>query len=526
MSDLEEQLRRYGEAVERAAGGEDADVIAHSGDGVGSRRSRSWVGAGVLAAAAALAGFMALPDRQNVTQVVAVDRESTSTTSDDEAASSDPFDTEAFAAAKLSGALDQTEDMVAVVAIIPPDENAGFEAAIGSLTELAGYSMVPADDLASAASAFAAARGSAELEDGWIAYGLIPQFQDSPVSDWVDRLRARFPRAVLVGTGFAVPTQPPAPDGWTVLADLPIGALDHPTVAAIGDLVVILGPESTFVVHPNGKVETAPAAPMLSPDACCPSVYPIGALQAALIVPDDQSGEAWLFEAERLAWTRLDDRPNPHLSLLGAAMIDGRLIVVNRAPQDAPGSSPVDELDLETGSWEPLDPLPVPISNGAVATGDDRLVVSGTLQGPNNNIVGDPNPSVLRFDGDAGWSVDQPAPISGQAATVVPLPDGQLLALNYGLEAALADRDGNWTAVDDVPMSESECFPQATPVDDGVIALCGGVAWWDSATAGWTPIPTPGGPGGQLVATSNGLVALVGGARERSSLLFLPLPPR
>lgn len=522
MSELEEQLRRYGEAVEQAACGAEPEVFTHPVDRFLARRSRSWLVAGFLVAAAAITAFVVLPDRHAGTQVAAVDQDGTSTTDNAETTSSAPFDLEAFAASKLNGALDQTADAVAVVVVIPADDSRALEAAIGSLAELAGYSMVPAEDLVAAASTFAAGRRSESLDGSWVAYGLMPQLNDSPVSDWVDSLRSSYPRAVVVGTDFRVSTQPAVPSGWTPLTDLPIGALEDPVVAAVGDLVVVLARDSTLVVHPDGTVNTAPASPLDSADSCCPGVHAVNELRSAVVFPDDQSGEAWIFEAERLAWTRLEDRPNAQFDVLGAAVVDGRLIVVSAAPRSGQAISPVDELDLTTGSWRALDPLPVPISVGTVLARDAQLVVSGTLQGPNNNIIGGSEPSVLLFDGDAGWSLGQPAPISGQAAAVVPLPGGALLAFNYGREAALADRVGNWTRVDDVPMPESECYPHATPVAGGVVAFCGGVAWWDPTTVSWTQIQAPT---FTLVALSDGLVALVDRTRDSTSLLFYPLPP-
>jgi hypothetical protein len=279
--------------------------------------------------------------------------------------------------------------------------------------------------------------------------------------------------------------------------------------------------EVTVVVHPDGTYETGPTAPLAIPSRCCGGANGLPAPNALVLI-EEQSADAWLFDAGQLTWTQLDDRPSSGF-VLGSVVIDGRLIVVNAAPRTGDAISTVAELDLETRSWTELDALPIPISVGGVSALDGRLIVAGTRQGPNNDIIGNTDTTVLQFTPPSGWIELPPAPISGQAATVVPLPEGQLLAFNYDLEAALAARSGNWTTLADVPMRHSECYPHTSHVADGVAAFCGGVAWWDSPAATWTAIPTP--ESAQIVALDDSLIAFARTGRDQISLLRYPLPP-
>ena len=521
MLDVEEQLRRYGEAAERAALLAEPEVWELSLEPEGGRRFRFWLVAAAALTAAAIAAGGLLSTKEERTRVAAVDRAATSTTDGAEVRPAVSFDLEAFAESKLNGAFEDVASAVAAVVLLPEKDNVGVEMAIASLTELEGYSFVPAADLSAAADGFAARTGSEPIGGRWVAYGLMPEFVDSPVDSWLVSLRTTIPDAVIVGTDFSVGVAG-LPSGWIPLAELPIGLTDGSTVVPVDDLAVVVGPKATYVVHPDGAYETAPASPLASAVECCGSLYGL-AVSRAVVLLEGQSAEAWLLDTELLTWTRLDDRPSFEFHVLGSAVLDGRLLVVSAAPRTGEAISAVVELDLATGSWEALPPLPVPISVGSVAVRDSLLTVAGTRQGPNNNIIGESGPTVLQFSYATGWTIREPAPISGQAAAVAPLPGGQLLAFNYGQEAALADSSGAWTRVDDVPMPESECYPYANQVASGVVAFCGGIAWWDPLTASWTQILSPTG----VVATlRDGLVAFVEDGRDKISVFTYPLPPR
>jgi hypothetical protein len=167
-------------------------------------------------------------------------------------------------------------------------------------------------------------------------------------------------------------------------------------------------------------------------------------------------------------------------------------VVVNAAARTRDTVTTAASLDLASGTWSELDPLPQPISVGDVSTGDGRVIVAGTRQDPDNNIIGATHPVVFDYTIAGQW-VEQPAPpIRGQAASVAPTTGGGLLAWNHDLQAASYDAaTGEWRSVADVPMPPAECYPHSTPTRDGVVAQCGGLAWFDATNSRWTTISSP-----------------------------------
>jgi hypothetical protein len=311
------------------------------------------------------------------------------------------------------------------------------------------------------------------------------------------------------------------PDGWTQITTLPVGIPTGAVVEAVGDAIVVAAPDATWIVRPDGTFQRAEAPPLAIPPECCGSVHGLPAGDA-LVFAEEGSTQAWIFDLTDLRWTRLNDRPNEGF-VLGSALLDGRLVVVDAAPRTGEAISRVAELDLDSLAWTERGPVPVAISVGGVSTRDGRLIVAGTRQGPNNTIIGPAQPAVLEFTAGGEWEQLPSPPISGQAAAVVPLRGRQLLAFNYDLEAAVADFSGTWTSVAEVPMPPAECYPRASHSPNGVVALCGGIAWWDPTTASWTPIETP--QESRIVALSDSLVALQPTSRDVTTVLRQDLPP-
>jgi hypothetical protein len=320
------------------------------------------------------------------------------------------------------------------------------------------------------------------------------------------------------------------PSGWAHIADLPIAAPSGNLITPVGNAIVVIGISATWVIHDDGSFVTAEAPPEAAL-ACCGDNRALSAGNNVLLVDTSTTGttEAWLFDAVKLSWRRGDDRPTSGL-VLGSALLDGRVVLVTSASRAAPAISDVAALDLTSGSWTELPPLPRPINVGGVTSTAAAVIVAGTYQGPNNEIIGKSEPVVFEYTTSGGWREHGTIPISGQAATITALPDGRLLAFNYDLQAAVSNTDGSWDRLDSVPMRRGECYPSATPVAAGIVGLCQGIAWFDIATQRWQGIKSPTGtdspPGTESVvlALTHSLVALRSDG-STTELLRFALPP-
>jgi hypothetical protein len=136
-------------------------------------------------------------------------------------------------------------------------------------------------------------------------------------------------------------------------------------------------------------------------------------------------------------------------------LLGGDLFVVTAAARTGEATATLAALDVATGVWRELEPVPSPISVGGVTTDGSRVVVAGTQQGPNNNIIGDRSPSAYQYTPGEGWSELPDIPINGPASTVAWVEGAGLLAWNYDLESALLDQSGAWRALDRVPMDSA-----------------------------------------------------------------------
>lgn len=140
---------------------------------------------------------------------------------------------------------------------------------------------------------------------------------------------------------------------------------------------------------------TADASPLDVSADCCGGAAGLVA-GASLVLVEEGSTRAWVFDLDRNAWRQIDDRADAGF-VLGSGFVNGQLVVINSADRIGEDVSVVASLDLSQGTWSTLDPLPKPISVGDVSVSDGRLVVAGTRQDSGNNIIGDSRPSVFDY---------------------------------------------------------------------------------------------------------------------------------
>lgn len=444
-----------------------------------------------------------------------------------------PFDVEAFLSQELEGLFpDQVGMRVGVVVLAPTDLETEVDTLLSDLTELEGYSHVSAEMVATAAARFASTQNMGALEGRWVAFGLEPQYLDSPVAEWEEILRSV--EGVLVSrVDFEAATLDLAEgwEAWQPIADLPFVVADGAVVEAVDRGIVVVDEAATRLIGLDGSVVTRDAPPLSVPAECCGSVsgFPTG---DSLVVIDEMTGATWILDVESLAWREADPKPTTGDGNgggpLGSASIDGGLFVVDAASRRGDATSSAAVLDLDSGTWRVLEPVPSPISTGGVTTDGGRVYVAGTRQDGNNNIIGERSPLVYQYTQAQGWRQLPNITIDGQSSTVVWVDGIGLLAWNYDLQSARFDETGSWRALGEVPMPPSECGPQSDPTTAGMVGQCGGLAWFDSATEKWTPIwqPTPNTAlHTRFAVTDTTLIGFVEVARDQTQMLAYPLPP-
>lgn len=444
----------------------------------------------------------------------------------------DEFDIQLFLESKLSGAFEDFHEQVGVVVVAPEEQQLALDSATVGLSELFGLTYVPVTDLAVAAARFADAHRMSPLEGSWVAYGLEPEFADSPYEEWVDVL-TKIPGAVVAVVDFTLMDFEGLAQGWTEVARVPFSIPSGSLLQAVDGAIVIVHSASTIIIEnsPNGSGVggswlQGPPPPFPFEDQCCggASGYAVG---EDLLVLSESSTATWLFDTSEFSWRELDERPSSGF-VLGSAELDGNLIVVNAAPRSGSAESTVASLDLNDGSWQTLPSLPHPISVGEATSDGRRIIVAGTQQDSNNRIVGGPH--VFELVG-SNWQpiADAPGesdlPISGQAASVAWIENVGLLAWNYDLSWSILDESGTWGPVEKVPMDSAECYPTTTEALGGVVALCGGIAWFDGGSLDWTPIPYPSFTGERILVSESGLFALIESGRDTLVIAEYPLPP-
>lgn len=529
MTDLDQLGRRHG-AIVRSSVADMEPPPLDSLSPILGRRSRRAVWVALVSAAVVIAGFLPIAVLRNTagpsdqTAPAAsptVSSEPLTTVGSEPSEALLPFDFESFLASKLDGALDEdVESRVGVIVLIPTGAEAQVDPLLAepTLPEFDGYTYVPSELLEAAAERFVADRKMEHLEGEWVAYGLIPRFDDSPTADWAETL-SQIPDAKVARVDFDAPTTQ-IPDGWNIVTDLPFDARAE-VVEAVDGGIVVLQPDSTILIGFDGSWSTGSAPPIAISASCCASAAGLPAGSLFVLVAEGLT-ETWILDVDTLTWAQADPRPETDF-MLGSAMIDGDLFVITAAARFGQVTSSLTALDVATGEWRELEPVPSPISVGGVTTDGSRLIVAGTQQDHNNSVIGGRNPVAYQYTPIEGWSQLPDIPIDGQASTVAWVDGAGLLAWNYGLESALLDQSGAWRKLDDVPMPGAECYPKSFPTVAGSAGLCGGIAWFDGTAGVWQPIRHPFDT--RYVITTNAIFGLVRSERDQTQMIEYPLPP-
>lgn len=291
----------------------------------------------------------------------------------------------------------------------------------------------------------------------------------------------------IVSTSTTAPPELPRSVEWIRIADLAMAISSGSIVAAVEGGIVVAQTESTSVVGFDGSITNGDKPPVTIAPGCCGSAVGIP-VRDRLVLFDSYAPGTWLLDLKALTWNRVGDRPSTG-DVLGSALIGDQLYVVTAAARTGAANSPVVVLNTTTWEWSEIEQVPSGISVGGVTSDGDRLIVAGVRQNSNNIIVGDSREPLAYAHEESVWRELPDIPIDGQAATVAWVDDVGLLAWNYSLRSALLAPDGNWEPMGRVPMEPSECYPHSYQVDSGIIAACGGIAHFEAASRGWSPIP-------------------------------------
>lgn len=291
----------------------------------------------------------------------------------------------------------------------------------------------------------------------------------------------------IASTSTTAPSEPPRSLEWIRIADLAMAISGGSIVASVEGAIVVAQTESTSVVGFDGSITNGDKPPVTLAPGCCGSAVGIP-IRDQLVLFDSYAPGTWLLDLKALTWNRVGDRPSTG-DVLGSALIGDLLYVVTAAARTGAATSPVAVLNTTTWEWSEIEQVPSAISVGGVTSDGDRLIVAGVRQNSNNIIVGDSREPLAYAYEEPVWRELPDIPIDGQAATVAWVDDVGLLAWNYGLRSALRAPGENWEPMGRVPMELSECYPQSYQVDSGVIAACGGIAYFEAASRRWSPIP-------------------------------------
>jgi hypothetical protein len=433
------------------------------------------------------------------------------------------FDIERFASAMLDGAFGDDENRIGMVVLVPA--TADITELLSELTELEDYRYVSPEVVAEFASGYAERRRMEPLQRSWQAYGLIPEYSGTPVWDWETSVR-EIPDAVFVTRLDVENPKIRVPEGWSILTDIGFDVPSGSIMVATNDGLVIITAAATTVIDADGFIRDGEPSPAPIPDSCCGDANAYSYGSGVMLLYRGEG--AWLLDFASISWREIDPLPSDAYPVgtalypLGMAQIGDQLYVVAGAPRTVNTSSEVAALDLATGTWRIVDPVPAPITVGGVTADGIRLIVAGTHQDTNNRVIGDRNPVVYAYTEAAAWIQLPNISIDGQASTITWVDGVGLLAWNYDQESALLDESGTWRNLDEVPMDFSECLPISVPIDSGAAGHCGGLAWFDGESAIWSAIDAP--RNGQF-ALGNATAYAIVTAAGNTTVLQYPLPP-
>ena len=290
-------------------------------------------------------------------------------------------------------------------------------------------------------------------------------------------------------TASTLAPEPPLLKGWEQVGLLPTSMFPGWILTPVDERIIVLANDSTTVIELNGRSRTGEGPPVrVTPTpGCCGSVVGIP-VEDQLVVFDAYQPATWLLDPNTTTWTQIGDRSSTG-DVLGWAAIGDSVYVVTARRGGGLVQTPAEVLNTSTWEWEQIEPIPVVMSVGDVTTDGEKLFVAGVRQDSYNNlVVGNREPAVYEY-ADGAWSRLPDAPVDGQASTISWVAGAGLLAWNYDLESALLDA-GEWESTETVPMDHQECYPHGFQVEGGVVGACGGLAFFDAASRGWSPIST------------------------------------
>ncbi len=210
-----------------------------------------------------------------------------------------------------------------------------------------------------------------------------------------------------------------------------------------------------------------------------------------LLVALEHSGQTAVLNPGDGTWNRIGDHPFGDGFLLDLKETADGPIGLGWNDFLAEGPTRVARLDMATGQWTDLDPLPYPMNRGGIIAGHDRVMVSGTKQAVGNHIEDDDTRLVVMELVEDAW-VELPRPdLHGQAAIAAPTEDG-IVAWNNGLASSFFD-GSNWQAAAPLPGPAGDCSPDGFVTIQGVVTDgCGGLVGFDATRIAWVSIgPAP-----------------------------------
>ena len=527
MTDLDTLARHHADVLHESVADAERPELTTPLQAHHSRRGVLVAAAAAVIAFVVIAPFAWRPAQDSstpqTTSSTPVTTTSVAVTSTSQVSTQTVFDVQRFAQAMLDGAFGDDEARIGMVVVVP--EGTDISGLLEQLPELEDYRLVPTESLTEFASEYAQQRRMAPLDGSWQAYGLIPEYAGTPVWEWESSIRS-IPDAVFATNLDFENPQIRFPDGWSILTELGSDIGDGALLVATNDGFVIMTSSATTIVSPDGTTRQGEPSSAPIPESCCGDAVAYSYGDGVLLLYRGEG--AWLLDPVTVTWREIDPLPSDAYPVgtvlypLGTAQIDGELYVVARAPRTVNTTSEVAALNLQTGTWRIVVPVPAAITIGGVTTDGTRLIVAGTHQDNFNRVIGGRNPAPYAYTDSDGWSQLPLTPIDGQASTITWIDNVGLLAWNYDLESALLDDTGVWRRLDDVPMDSGECLPTSVPIGNGAAGYCGGLAWFNGETQTWETIDAP--RNAHFALGDNAAYAIVTNMGNTTVLQY-PLPP-
>jgi hypothetical protein len=184
--------------------------------------------------------------------------------------------------------------------------------------------------------------------------------------------------------------------------------------------------------------------------------------------------------------------------------------------------------------WRQLPPMPVALTDAVgLWTGSEVVILGSALGDGNHSLDPEKKPRAAAYNPASDrWRLLAPPPLSPQATTAVWTGD-QIVAWDYNLRAVALDPDlgpsARWSALPDLPLDFTECYPTAMAAGDVVFAEhCGQGAVYRPSTGTWVRVPHPRQLSAEPVWTGEELLFWVGRYDASADGLwrFRPPPPR